>query len=130
MFINSSHCLPLQVRPYGLYSSMLTDAGTVAAYYPHCQQNSVRSSKMYSHKASHAPLINRLLSVCFPLCYFFLSLLFFIKSLEYEIMAIISTNKNTCQEVFHFTLSLIKFCLFAVWNRRWYHIIGIKYCHD
>ena len=96
MFINSSHCLPLRVRPCGLYSSTLTDAGTVAAYYPF-MQNLVRSSKMYSHKASHAPLINRLLSVCFPLCYFFLSLLFLIKSLEYEIEVIINTTKSSCQ---------------------------------
>lgn len=34
MFIDSSHCPPLRVRPCGLYSSTLTDAGTVAAYYP------------------------------------------------------------------------------------------------
>ncbi len=34
MFIDNSRCLPLRVRPYGLYSSTLTDAGTVAAYYP------------------------------------------------------------------------------------------------
>ena len=94
MFINSLHCLPLRVRPYGLYSSTLTGAGTVASYYPHILRNLVRSSKMYSHKAFHAPLINRLLSVCFPLCYFFLSLLFLIKSLEYEIIDIINTKER------------------------------------
>lgn len=93
MFINSLHCLPLRVRPYGLYSSTLTGAGTVAVYYPLFPRNLMRSSKMYSHKAFHAPLINRLLSVCFPLCYFFLSLLFLIKSLEYEIKGIINKKE-------------------------------------
>lgn len=116
MFINSSRCLPLRVRPQGLYSSTLTDAGTVAAYYLRISQNLVRSSKMYSHKASHALLISQPLSVCFPLCYFFLSLLFLIKSLEYEIEISICTVGDICQDIFLFcSPSIFLFCSPSVW---------------
>ena len=57
----------------------------------------MRSSKMYSHKASHAPLINRQLSVCFPLCYFFLSLLFLTDRLC-EISSYYNQVQFFCQE--------------------------------
>ena len=64
---------------------------------------------MYSHKASHAPLINRQLSVCFPLCYFFLSLLFLTDRL-YEISSYYNHVQFFCQER--------KFCdyLYALWE--------------
>ena len=69
----------------------------------------MRSSKLYSHKASHAPLINRQLSVCFPLCYFFLSLLFLTDRL-YEISSYYNHVQFFCQER--------KFCdyLYALWE--------------
>ena len=51
---------------------------------------------MYSHTASHAPLISRLLSVCFTMRYFFLSTLFFFNHLKYEIKCII---KKFCLSV-------------------------------
>lgn len=63
----------------------------------------MRSSKMYSHKASHAPLINRQLSVCFPLCYFFLSLLFLTDRLC-EISSYYNQVQFFCQERIFFVL--------------------------
>ena len=50
----------------------------------HLQIYSMGSSKMYSHKVSHAPLISRLLSVCSTMCYFFLSLPFIFCFLHYR----------------------------------------------
>ena len=72
---------------------------SVTAYYClhmfHVKTNLVRSSGMYSQSAFHAPLINRLLSVCSTNYYFFPS-----KPLYASITFIIDVGKMICQWLF------------------------------
>ena len=72
---------------------------SVIAYYClhifHAKTNLVRSSGMYSESAFHAPLINRLLSVCSTNYYFFPS-----KPVYASIIFIIATEKLICQCLF------------------------------